>query len=205
MGDRAIVTGPSIPQKRVQIIIGISDASGIIYDIRLLEILRRVGAETHLVMPRAGQMTLIQETSHSVADINALAGHVYADQNIGAAISTGSFRTAGMIIAPCSIRTPAEIAAGTMDNLISRATDEVLKEHCRLVLLVRETPLHIGHLRAMTAVSEIGAIAYPPMSTFYPHPATADDLINHTVGRVLELFHWLFCSFVVRYRQWTAS
>ncbi|HUE19021.1 MAG TPA: UbiX family flavin prenyltransferase [Stellaceae bacterium] len=171
-----------------RLIVGISGASGAVYGVRLLQALRKARVESHLVITRAGQMTLTQETSLKLADIAALADHVYGDQDIGAAISSGSFATSGMIVAPCSVRTLSEIAYGTTGNLVSRAADVVLKERRRLVLLLRETPLHLGHLRAMTAVTEMGAIVYPPVPAFYAQPASIEQMVDHTIGRVLDLF-----------------
>jgi 4-hydroxy-3-polyprenylbenzoate decarboxylase len=171
-----------------RLIVGISGASGAIYGVRLLQALRKTRVESHLVITRAGQMTLTQETSLKLSDIAALADHVYGEQDLGAAISSGSFATSGMIVAPCSVRTLSEIAYGTTGNLVSRAADVVLKERRRLVLLLRETPLHLGHLRAMTAVTEMGAIVYPPVPAFYAQPASIEQMVDHTIGRVLDLF-----------------
>ncbi|EKS30133.1 UbiX family flavin prenyltransferase [Afipia felis] len=170
------------------LIVGISGASGVIYGIRMLEVLRDLGIETHLVMSRSGEVTIAHETDRKIADIKALASHVHAQSDIGAAISSGSFRTRGMIVAPCSMKSMAEIATGTTSGLLARAADVVLKERRRLVLMTRETPLHTGHLRSMTQLSEMGAIIAPPVPAFYPRPATLDDMIDHTVGRVLDLF-----------------
>jgi len=171
-----------------RLIIGISGASGIIYGVRLLEVLKATAVETHLVMSKSAEITLAYEMTAKVADVNALAGVVHPVHDIGASISSGSFRTEGMIVAPCSVRTMSEIAAGTTTSLISRAADVVLKERRRLVLLVRETPLHTGHLRTMTRLSEMGAIISPPMPAFYQRPETIDEIINQTVGRALDLF-----------------
>jgi 4-hydroxy-3-polyprenylbenzoate decarboxylase len=171
-----------------RIIVGISGASGIVYGVRVLEALRAAGVETHLVMTRSAQMTLGYESSLKVADVAALASATYRVDNVGAAISSGSFATVGMIVAPCSIRSLSEIATGVTSNLLTRAADVVLKERRRLVLLVRETPLHLGHLRAMTQVTEMGAIVMPPVPAFYTMPSTVDDIVNHTVGRALDLF-----------------
>ncbi len=170
------------------LIIGISGASGVIYGIRLLEVLRDLGIETHLVLSKSGELTIAHETDHKIADIRALATHVYAQSDIGASIASGSFRTRGMIVAPCSMKSMAEIAAGTTSGLLTRAADVVLKERRRLVLMTRETPLHAGHLRSMTQLSEMGAIIAPPVPAFYARPQTLDDMINHTIGRVLDLF-----------------
>ena len=176
-----------IMQKK-RIIIGITGASGIIYGIRLLETLKRLDIETDLVVSKAAHQTRALETSFSAKDLYALATRHYAVGDIGAAIASGSCRTQGMIIAPCSMRTLADIANGTNGNLITRAADVILKERQRLVLMVRETPLHLGHLRNMTMVTEMGGIIAPPVPAFYPMPQTLEDLVNHNVGRVLDLF-----------------
>jgi 4-hydroxy-3-polyprenylbenzoate decarboxylase len=178
------VTGT--PPKRL--IVGISGASGIIYGIRTLEYLRRAGIETHLVMSKAAEMTLVYETDLKVKDVRAMADVYHAMTNIGASISSGSFRTAGMIIVPCSVRTMGEIATGVTSSLMSRAADVVLKERRRLVLAFRETPLHGGHLRTMAQLSDMGAIIAPVVPAFYTRPKTLDDIIDHTVGRLLDLF-----------------
>ena len=171
-----------------RIIVGISGASGIVYGVRLLEVLRAAEYETHLVMSRSAQLTLGYELPLKVADVAALASVAHKVDDIGASISSGSFATDGMIVAPCSIRSLSEIATGVTSNLLTRAADVVLKERRRLVLLVRETPLHLGHLRTMAQVTEIGAIVMPPVPAFYPLPESVDDIVNHTVGRVLDLF-----------------
>lgn len=170
------------------IIIGITGASGTIYGIRLLEKLRSLNVETHLVMSDSAKMTLRAETDLKISDVTGLATYVHSYKNIGAAISSGSFVTAGMIIAPCSMHTLSEIAAGIASNLLSRAADVVLKERRRLVLLTRETPLHAGHIRAMANATENGAIVMPPVPAFYARPKTLDDMIDHTVMRCLDLF-----------------
>lgn len=174
------------PQRRM--IVGISGASGVVYGVRLLEVLRDGGFETHLIMSKSAELTLAYETDLKVADVKALAHTVYPNTDIGAAVSSGSFKTRGMIIAPCSIRTVSEIATGVTSSLLSRAADVVLKERRRLVLMVRETPLHTGHLRTLTQASEIGAIIAPPLPGFYAKPESIADMIDHTVGRVLDLF-----------------
>ncbi len=171
-----------------RIIVGISGASGAIYGIRLLQNLRVLGVETHLVMSKSAEVTITAETDFKIAEIRALADHWYPQNNIGAAISSGSFITEGMVVAPCSIRSLSEIATGVTSGLLTRAADVVLKERRRLVLMVRETPLHLGHLRSMTAVTEMGAIVLPPLPAFYNRPQTLDDIINHSVARVLDLF-----------------
>lgn len=174
------------PGKRL--IVGISGASGAIYGIRLLELLKDSEIETHLVMSRAAQMTLAAETRFKVADVEALADIVHSNQDVGAACSSGSFQNLGMVVAPCSIKTMAEIATGVTANLISRAADVALKERRRVVLMLRETPLHLGHIRSMAAVTEAGAIVYPPVPAFYTQPKSLEDMIDHTLGRVLDLF-----------------
>ncbi|MBI5112294.1 MAG: UbiX family flavin prenyltransferase [Rhodovulum sp.] len=171
-----------------RLIIGISGASGIVYGVRLLALLRRTAVETHVVVSRAAKVTLALETELALADLHDLADVVYQPGDIGAAISSGSFRTAGMIVCPCSMRTLAEIANGITASLLTRAADVVLKERRRLVLVARETPLHLGHLRNMAAVTEMGAIVYPPVPAMYARPASIDEMIDHTVGRVLDLF-----------------
>jgi 4-hydroxy-3-polyprenylbenzoate decarboxylase len=170
------------------IIVGISGASGIVLGLRALEILRELGVETHLVMSRSAQVTLAQETDRRIADVRALATHAHNIDNVGATIASGSFITAGMIVAPCSIRTLSEIATGVTSTLLTRAADVVLKERRRLVLMVRETPLHLGHLRSMASVTEMGAIVMPPVPAFYARPKSVDEMVNHTVGRALDLF-----------------
>jgi len=171
-----------------RLIVGISGASGIIYGIRTLQYLRDIGIETHLVMSKAAEMTLVYETDFKVKDVRAMADVYHATVNIGASISSGSFRTMGMIIVPCSVRTMGEIATGVTSSLMSRAADVVLKERRRLVLAFRETPLHSGHLRTMAQLSDMGAIIAPIVPAFYTRPQTLDDVIDHTVGRLLDLF-----------------
>ncbi len=171
-----------------RLIIGISGASGTIYGVRVLQVLQGSGIETHLVMTRSAEVTLAYETELKVKDVHALASVVHPVADIGAAISSGSFKTEGMIVAPCSIRSLAEIAYGNTTNLLSRAADVVLKERRRLVLAVRETPLHAGHLRTMVQLVDMGAIVAPIVPAFYTRPKTVDDIVNHTVGRLLDLF-----------------
>lgn len=171
-----------------KIIIGLSGASGIRYGVRILEILQQVDIETHLVMSRSAKVTLGYETTYKAADVAALADHVYGADDIGAAISSGSVKTRGMLIVPCSIRSMSEIATGVTSSLLTRAADVVLKERRRLVMMVRETPLHTGHLRTMTALSEMGAIIAPPVPAMYAMPETIEDMIDHTLGRLLDLF-----------------
>ena len=171
-----------------RLIVGITGASGAVYGVRLLELLRATDIETHLIISRAGQTALAAETSLKVADVEALADVVHQNTDIAAACSSGSFRTLGMVIVPCSIKTMAEIATGVTPNLISRAADVALKERRRVVLMLRETPLHLGHIRSMAAVTEAGAIVYPPVPAFYAQPKSLEDMIDHTLGRVLDLF-----------------
>ncbi|MEN6542795.1 UbiX family flavin prenyltransferase [Parvibaculum sp.] len=171
-----------------RIIVGISGASGVAYGVRLLEILSSLDIETHLVMTKAAEMTLGYEMDIAASKIDALAHTRYQITDVGAAISSGSFKTLGMIVAPCSIRSMSEIATGVTSNLLTRAADVVLKERRRLVLMVRETPLHTGHLRTMTHLSEIGAIIAPPVPAFYTKPKTVDDIVTQSVARVLDLF-----------------
>jgi 4-hydroxy-3-polyprenylbenzoate decarboxylase len=154
----------------------------------VLQALRTADVETHLVMTRSAQLTLGYESSLKVTDVTALATVHYRVDNIAAAISSGSFETMGMIVAPCSIRSLSEIATGATSNLLTRAGDVVLKERRRLVLMVRETPLHLGHLRTMVQVTEMGAIVMPPVPAFYARPETVDDIVDHSVGRALDLF-----------------
>jgi 4-hydroxy-3-polyprenylbenzoate decarboxylase len=170
------------------LIVAISGASGGIYGIKALELLRELGVETHLVMTRSAQITLAHETSLKVADVHALASVVYKAEDIGAPISSGSFRTRGMLVAPCSIRSLSEIAYGNTSNLLTRAADVVLKERRRLVLMVRETPLHLGHIRAMAQATEAGAIIMPPVPALYAKPRSVEDIVEHSVSRALDLF-----------------
>ena len=180
------MTDPSRPPSRL--IVGISGASGVIYGVRLLQALKTLPVETHLVMTRTAEVTLAHETKLKVADVRRLADVAYPISDLAAAISSGSFQTMGMIVAPCSMRSLGEIAHGISSNLLTRAADVVLKERRRLVLVTRETPLHTIHLRNLVTVSELGAIVAPPMPAFYNKPKTVDDIIDHTVGRVLDLF-----------------
>ncbi|WP_260924137.1 UbiX family flavin prenyltransferase [Novosphingobium sp. 9] len=170
------------------LIVGMSGASGAIYGIRLLQILRDLGIETHLVMSRGAEITVAHETDWKLAAVRELATQVHAQADIGASIASGSFRTRGMIVAPCSIKSMSEIAWGTTTGLLTRAADVVLKDRRRLVMMVRETPLHTGHLRTMTQVSEMGAIVAPPVPAFYARPQSIEDMVDHTLGRVLDLF-----------------
>ncbi len=171
-----------------RLIVGMSGASGAIYGVRVLEALRPLPVETHLVMTAAAKLTLAHETDLSVAEVQRLADVQHPNGALDASLASGSFLTAGMIVAPCSVRALSAIATGVTPDLLTRAADVVLKERRRLVLLVRETPLHAGHLRSMAAVTELGAIVAPPVPAFYARPKTLDDLVDHTVGRILDLF-----------------
>lgn len=176
------------PKASNRLVVGMTGASGAIYGVRLLRILRELKIQTHLVMSRAALVTLALETDFTRAEVEALADVVHANSDIGAACSSGSFNTLGMIVAPCSVKTLAEIATGVTSSLISRAADVTLKERRRLVLMLRETPLHLGHIRAMAAVTEAGAIVYPPVPAFYARPASLEHMIDQTLGRLLSLF-----------------
>ncbi len=171
-----------------RMIVGITGASGVIYGITLLRALKAAGVESHLVISKAAEMTIGYETDLKTADVRALADHVYPAADIGAAIASGSFRCLGMAIAPCSVRSMSEIATGVTTTLLTRAADVVLKERRRLVLMLRESPFHLGHLRTMTALTEMGAVIAPPLPAFYPGPRTVDDIVDHSVGRLLDLF-----------------
>ncbi|EPF6110266.1 UbiX family flavin prenyltransferase [Enterobacter cloacae] len=172
-----------------RLIVGLSGASGAIYGVRLLQVLRDVAeVETHLVMSQAARQTLSLETDLSLRDVQALADIVHDARDIAASISSGSFKTAGMVILPCSIKTLSGIVNSYTDTLVTRAADVVLKERRPLVLCVRETPLHLGHLRLMTQAAELGAVIMPPVPAFYHRPASLDDVINQTVNRVLDQF-----------------
>lgn len=178
----------SVRQQPRRIIVGMSGASGAIYGIRLLRCLRSRGIESHLVVSRSAQVTLACETDFRLADLQALADVTYANGDIGAAISSGSFHVDGMVIAPCSIKTLSEVATGCTTSLLSRAADVMLKERRKLVLMVRETPLHAGHIRSLAAVTESGGIIYPPVPAFYAKPASLEEMVDYTLGRVLDLF-----------------
>lgn len=175
-------------REKPRIVVGISGASGVVYGLRLLETLRRLEVETHLVMSRSAEVTFACETDIKPAQVRALADVSYRADDIAAALSSGSFRTLGMVVAPCSIRTMSEIASGVTSSLLTRAADVTLKERRRLVLMVRETPLHTGHLRTMLALSEMGAVIAPPVPAFYARPHSLEDVVDHAVGRVLDLF-----------------
>jgi 4-hydroxy-3-polyprenylbenzoate decarboxylase len=170
-----------------RLVIGLSGASGVAYGIRLLEAARELGLESHLVVTKPAEMTIGYETKLSPKQVAAKADYHYAISDIAAPIASGSFRTKGMIVAPCSVRTMSEIATGVTTNCLTRAADVMLKERRPLILMVRETPLHLGHLRTMTALAEMGAIILPPMPAFYAEPKTLEDLVDQMVGRALDL------------------
>ncbi len=170
------------------IIIGITGASGVVYGVRALEILAELGVKTHLVMTKSAELTMSYELDRKPKEVRELATKTHAIGDVGASISSGSFKTRGMLILPCSIRTLSEIATGVTSSLMSRAADVVLKERRRLVLGIRETPLHVGHLRSMTQAAEIGAIISPIVPAFYTRPKTLDDIVDQSVGRMLDLF-----------------
>ena len=171
-----------------RLIVGISGATGIVYGLRALDVLRGLGIETHLVMTKAAEMTLAYETDRTTREVRLLADVVHNDADIGASIASGSFRTMGMIVAPCSVNTLSTIATGTTDSLLTRAADVCLKERRRLVLLFREAPLHAGHIRSMAQATESGAILFPPVPAFYDRPESVAAIVDHTIGRVLDLF-----------------
>jgi 4-hydroxy-3-polyprenylbenzoate decarboxylase len=172
-----------------RLIVGISGATGAVYGVRILEILSRIeDVETHVVLTKAGKMTIQVETPYSVKDVEAMADVVHDVNNVGASISSGSFRTEGMVIAPCSMKSMGGIAHSLGGDLLVRAADVVLKERKKLVLVVRETPLHLGHLEAMASLTRMGAIVFPPVPAFYHRPKTLDDVINQSVTRILDQF-----------------
>jgi 2,5-furandicarboxylate decarboxylase 2 len=176
-------------QTRERIVVGISGASGAVIGVRLLAALRRLGTiETHLIVSPSGAITAAQELGLTRRDLDGLADVVHNVRDIGATVASGSFLTAGMVIAPCSMKTLAAVANGFADNLLTRAADVMLKERRRLVLVARETPLNLAHLRNMTLATEMGAIVMPPVPAFYAHPQTVDDIVDHTVGRIMDLF-----------------
>ena len=174
--------------EKFPLLVGITGASGVIYGVRLLEALRALGVESHAMISRSAEITLASETTLKLADLHKLADHVHPVADISARPASGSFRTRGMVIAPCSVRTMSEIATGVTSSLLTRAADVTLKERRKLVMMVRETPLHTGRLRTMTALSEMGAIIAPPVPAFYPNPQSLDEMVDHTIGRVLDLF-----------------
>ena len=175
------------PESPERIVVGLSGASGVAYGIRLLEALHDLGLESHLVMTKPAEMTIAYETKLTPKQVAAKADHRYAVGDIGAPIASGSFKTAGMIVAPCSVRTMSEIATGVTTSLLTRAADVTLKERRPLILMVRETPLHLGHLRSLVQLAEMGAIILPPMPAFYAEPRTLSDLVDQVVGKALDL------------------
>ena len=180
------------PESPERIVVGLSGASGVAYGIRLLEALHDLGLESHLVMTKPAEMTIAYETKLTPKQVAAKADHRYAVGDIGAPIASGSFKTAGMIVAPCSVRTMSEIATGVTTSLLTRAADVTLKERRPLILMVRETPLHLGHLRSLVQLAEMGAIILPPMPAFYAEPKTLSDLVDQMVGKALDLlgYEW---------------
>jgi 4-hydroxy-3-polyprenylbenzoate decarboxylase len=175
-------------QERQRLVVGVSGASGALYAVRALEALRELGVESHVVVSRAAVLTLAQELDLRVADLEARASVAHRAADVGASIASGSFRTLGMLIAPCSVRTMSEIATGVTSSLLTRAADVTLKERRPLVLMVRETPLHLGHLRTMVQLAEMGAVIAPPLPAFYAKPETVDEMVDQSVGRALDLF-----------------
>ena len=171
-----------------RLVVGMSGASGIVYGVRALELLKRAQVTTHLVMSKSAEVTLAYETNLKPADLRRMSSVYHPINDIGASISSGSFPTMGMLIAPCSIRTMSEIATGVTSSLLTRAADVILKERRRLVLAIRETPLHVGHLRTMTQLAEMGAIVAPTVPAFYNRPQSVDEIVDQTVGRLLDLF-----------------
>ncbi|MBM7333439.1 MAG: UbiX family flavin prenyltransferase [Alcanivorax sp.] len=194
----------SVNTRPQRLIIGISGASGAIYGVRLLELLRDTPIETHLVVSKSALITISHETGLSWSDLKPMASVCYSNQDIGAAIASGSFKTLGMIVAPCSMRSMSEIASGVTSTLLTRAADVVLKERRRLALMVRETPLHRNHLRTMTDLTELGAIIAPPVPAFYALPKTLDEMVDHSLGRVLDLFD-IELGIVRRWREHDAG
>ncbi len=171
-----------------RLVVGISGASGVIFGIRLLESLRLLSVESHLIMSRTAEVTLVKETDIKLEEVRRIATVWHDAANLAAPVSSGSFRTLGMVVAPCSVKSMSEIASGVTSTLLTRAADVTLKERRRLVLMVRETPLHLGHLRTMTALAEMGAVIAPPVPGMYSRPRSIDEMVDHTVGRVLDLF-----------------
>lgn len=181
-------TPPAPPPRRPRLTVGISGASGAIYGLRVLAACRDLGVESHLVVSKSAALTLTQETGLSVGDLAQQADVTHRAGDVGAAIASGSFPTLGMIVAPCSVRTMSEIATGVTSSLLTRAADVALKERRTLVLMVRESPLHLGHLRTLTQLSEMGAIIAPPVPAFYARPTSLEDMVDQSVGRALDLF-----------------
>lgn len=177
---------PAGPPDRI--VVGVSGASGVIHGVRVLDALRELGIESHLVVTRAALLTLSQETDLTPDDLTGRADVTHRLTDVGASIASGSFKTLGMVVAPCSVRTMGEIATGVTSTLLTRAADVMLKERRRLVLMVRETPLHLGHLRTMTALTEMGAVIAPPLPAFYARPKSIEEMVDQSVGRALDLF-----------------
>lgn len=194
------MTSPEARRQRPAMIVGITGASGFVYGMHLLDLLARMDVETHVVVSRAALLTMAYETAYKKEDVVARADYFYRTDDLAARIASGSFRTMGMVIAPCSMKTLAEIATGTASNLLSRAADVTLKERRRLVLMPRETPLSLVHLRNMTTVSEMGGIMAPPVPAFYAQPENLTHMVEHTLGRVLDLFD-LDAGTAVRWRE----
>jgi 4-hydroxy-3-polyprenylbenzoate decarboxylase len=182
------VEGRLVTAEKQRLVVGISGASGAAYGLRVLDACRELGVESHLVVSRSAALTLSQELDLSVAEVQARGSLAYKASDVGAAIASGSFRTLGMIIAPCSVRTMSEVATGVTSSLLTRAADVTLKERRPLVLMVRETPLHLGHLRTMVKLAEMGATIAPPLPAFYARPASLEEMIDQSVGRALDLF-----------------
>lgn len=174
--------------ERPRLIVGLTGASGIVYGLRALDACRELGVESHLVISKSAALTLSQETPMTVAEVQACADVTYKVSDVGAAIASGSFRTLGMIVAPCSVRTMSEIATGVTSSLLTRAADVTLKERRPLVLMVRETPLHLGHLRTLVKLAEMGAVIAPPLPAFYAQPQSIEEMVDQSVGRALDLF-----------------
>jgi 4-hydroxy-3-polyprenylbenzoate decarboxylase len=174
--------------ERPRLVVGLSGASGVVYGVRVLDACRDLGVESHLIVSKAAALTLAQETNLTLAELQARADVAHKVSDIGAAVASGSFQTLGMIVAPCSVRTMSEIATGVTASLLTRAADVVLKERRPLVLMVRETPLHLGHLRTMVRLAEMGAVIAPPLPAFYAQPATIEEMVDQSVGRALDLF-----------------
>jgi len=182
------MSDPLALSEKPRLVVGISGASGVVYGLRALDACRELGVESHLVLSKSAALTLAQETGFSVAQVNEKADVVHRVGDIGAAIASGSYRTLGMIIAPCSVRTMSEVATGVTASLLTRAADVTLKERRPLVLMVRETPLHLGHLRTLTKLAEMGAVIAPPLPAFYAKPQSIAEMVDQSVGRALDLF-----------------
>ena len=182
------MSDPLTSPEKPRLVVGISGASGVVYGLRALDACRELGVESHLVLSKSAALTLSQETDFSVAQVNEKADVVHRVGDVGAAIASGSYRTLGMIVAPCSVRTMSEIATGVTASLLTRAADVTLKERRPLVLMVRETPLHLGHLRTMTKLAEMGAVIAPPLPAFYAKPRSIAEMVDQSVGRAFDLF-----------------